>query len=117
MHWTEARTARNQCLRHVRQAKADFIKYELETNRTDSMTFWPNKSTTNNFFTLYDESNSEISAEKTSSFINSFFATVGSNLAEKFSEDWVYHGDQQDLLLPEFEINFDLMIKFVKEIS
>ena len=38
--WTEARTARNQCLRHVRRAKSDFIRLELDQNKTDGRKFW-----------------------------------------------------------------------------
>ena len=98
-HWIEARQARNACLRHVRTAKSEFIKKELKSNKNDR-TFWQgirsvilDRITSSNQFFLNDEDDIEAPCEETSNYINNFFGSIGPNLARKFNEEWVYHGD------------------------
>ena len=70
--WKNARTARNNCLKNICSAKADFVKTELEQNRHDGRTFWqnikdilPNRQQKTNMISLDDTNkNSKISVCK-----------------------------------------------------
>ena len=61
--------------------------------------------------------NHEVSTEDTPDYINNFFATIGLKLAEKFDDEWTYHGENIDMVMPNFEIHIEEIINFCKEIS
>ena len=122
--WLEARLARNTCLRHIRLAKSDLIKNEIDVNKHDSRKFWqniktiiPDSKTSLNHFNLNDEEGNQIPDIQTSDFINSFFASIGPKLARNFDEEWAYHGEPTEDIMPDFEIEIDDIVKYVKEIS
>ena len=119
-----ARIARNLCLKHVRAAKADFIKNELAIKRNDGKKFWqninkilPDKLANANIRLNDSLTNIEIRAEDTPDYINNFFASIGPKLAEEFNEEWTYYGNNIEINMPNFEIQIEDIIKFCKEIS
>ena len=117
--WIEARVARNRCLRHVRQAKSDFIKTELENNKNDGRKFWqnlrqvlPNKTKNFTCFDLNNENNQPIPEMEIPNYINSFFSSIGPKLAQNFNDKWFYHGDEVNTVMPNFETDLDEMIGY-----
>ena len=119
-----ARQARNTCLRHIRLAKSDFIKSELDNNKKDSRKFWqsiktviPDSKSSNKQFFLNDEQGLEVDFNATVGYINTFFASIGPKLAQNFHEEWAFHGKENDSVMPDFETNIVNIIKYVKEIS
>ena len=70
------------------------MKEQLDTNRNDPKKFWEviknvfGDNNLNERLTLFDDSNNPIAEHETSSFINTFFAQVGSNLANHINESY-----------------------------
>ena len=90
--WTEAKRLRNDCTKRLRNARADYIKENLENNQGNSKKFGKNiqnilhnrKNKSSVTFDLYDsESNLSISSNDTADFINEFLVDISPKLASK----------------------------------
>ena len=55
--------------------------------------------------------------EEVPTFINDFFTNIGPNLAKQHKDQWVYYGDVNEHVLPDFETDFDEVHKLCKEIN
>ena len=97
--WKEAKRLRNDCTKRLRNARAEYIKENLEANQGNSKRNWSNihdilpnvkkKSARN--FTLYDfENDKDVDSKHTSNFINDFFINIGLKLERnKTSSFWI----------------------------
>ena len=82
--WAIAKHLRNTTNRNIRQAKADFVINQLETNKNDNAKFWKNikelfpskKSGDKPHISLVDDKGI-IPDERTPDYINDFFINVG----------------------------------------
>ena len=115
--WRIARRLRNDCLKYTRNAKAEFVKSELNENAGDSKKFWKNinsilkpdiSKTTNS--DLVDQFNrQQVRFEDTANFINEYFAHIGPNLARQFSYPWTpidkaLHDNMPDIMVDAVEV-------------
>ena len=113
--WRIARRLRNDCLKYTRNAKAEFVKSELNENAGDSKKFWKNinsflkpdiSKTTNS--DLFDQSDGQqVRFEDTANF--KYFAHIGPNLARQFSDPWTpidaaLHGNMPDIMVDAVEV-------------
>ena len=124
-HWTEARTLRNNCLRDVRKAKADFICEKLDENISDSKKFWgtinsilPGRKNSSHDISLLNE-NIEVHKEEIPNYMNNYFSTIGSCLAEKFDNQLIMNHVLEECpnILQPFLIDEEEVLKVVKEIN
>ena len=124
--WRLARHRRNEVKIQVKNAKADFIKDNLNTFNADSKKFWksmndilPSKSKqVNAIITLKNQNNEIIEDDKiAANLMNNFFTSVGPNLAQNFSEPWVYHGIVSDVHIFYIETNSIEVLKLCKDIN
>ena len=82
--WNIAKHLRNLTNYNIRQARAEFIKAELEGNKKDSKKFWrtikkvfPNKSLNRGVKQTLVTETGRIGGEEVAQYINEFFANVG----------------------------------------
>ena len=94
--WARARKAKNEMKNNLRNAKADFIKENLNRHEKDSKKFWEqikqllNPKNGNESITLTNPlSGRPIDSNLTSDHLNIFFADIGPSLAQKFNQEWV----------------------------
>ena len=87
--WKVAKTIRNRCTKRLRQARADFIKENLDNNMGNSKKFWKNiqevlpnkKLKSNNTINLFDgEKNEIVDPNHVANYINTFFTGIGPKL-------------------------------------
>ena len=87
-----ARNIRNFTNNMVRNAKASFIKEQLEHNKNNPKFFWhsirdvipDNTNSADTILELKDENGETVPGHRLADHINSYFATVGTKLAEQF---------------------------------
>ena len=123
--WVRARRMRNSCHKAVRNAKANFIKNEINNHTGDPKKFWdnissilPSNSNSSTYIKLKDQiSNEIISEQKTSEYINDFFSDVGDKLASKLTDPWFYNGTTSDIILPNCQTTLEEVTALVKEID
>ena len=125
--WAEAKCIRNRCTKRLREARADFVKSNLENNLGNQKKFWkniqdiiPNKSTTkgDNIFKLNNKDNGNpIESKDTASFINDFFVNIGPKLAQNFNDEWNYSGTPSINEICDIETNIDEIINLCKDIN
>lgn len=76
----------------LRSAKSEYIKEELRKHGDDPRRFWVelNKliktNQKNSKYSITDDNNSQIKDEGLPDHVNSFFSTIGLNLAKKFTD-------------------------------
>ena len=123
--WNDAKRLRNQCIRRLRQAKADFISANLNNNIGNQKKFWnniqtllPNKNSGNsNIHLIHDVLNTEIEEDKTSTYINDFFINIGPNLATKCNLPWNYTGTYNNNHLENMSTDVDEILRLCKNIN
>ena len=87
-----ARNLRNFTNRLVKTAKADYIKAQLELYRGDSKKFWQTiktvipKENSNKVIKLKDGSGQHMSDSEAAEYVNSYFASIGTLLADRIPE-------------------------------
>ena len=124
-NWKTAKRLRNSCLTQVRKAKGDLIRSELDNNKSDSKKFRkkiheiiPKNNKEKNKIELGNQINSQdIPENKTSTFINNFFSTIGSNLAKNFNQEWDYSGTVANECMDNVVTNIDEITNICKEID
>ena len=124
--WIEAKRLRNQCVRRLRNAKADFIKENLDNNLGDQKKFWKNiqdvlpskKKNGNTIIKLVDKNlGNQIKEEDTASYINDFFVNIGPNLAKKCNTDWRFRGTDCRNRLDTITTDVNEIIRLCKSIN
>ena len=124
--WNQAKQLRNSCTKRLREARADYIKGNLDNNMGNSKKFWKNiqnvipnrKGNNKTTFDLHDKNtNTPVLTENTANFINNFFIDIGPKLAQQYDTGWEYNGVQTNKTLPNFETNLDEVTKLCKEIN
>ena len=119
---------RNNCLKCVRQAKADFIREKLEENKCDSKKFWnninsllPRKNKSSQELSLADNG-LDVASYDLPNFMNNYFSNIGANLAGKFKDQPVIGTDNTpsdecpNVLRPFFTTELELL-KFIRELK
>ena len=123
--WADARHIRNSCTRRLREARAEFIRQNLDNNVGNQKQFWRNiqdvlpnsKSKTENIKLINKDMGTPIEEKDTSKFINDFFVNIGPNLAKHCNEPWSYEGTQSQNEVSEIETNFEEITKLCKDIN
>ena len=123
--WEIARQLRNECLNRVRNCKSEFVKNELNYNYDDSKKFWntvktviPDKKKNSTKFLLIDPANhTHIPPNELPNFENSFFADIGTNLANKLKGDWTYSGAKSDVILHDIVVTEAEVLKACLDIN
>ena len=124
--WNEAKRLRNNCTKRLRDARAEYIKENLDNNTGNQNKFWKNiqnvipstKSKKKGNIKLIDQdSNLDISEENTASYINDFFVNIGPNLAKNCNQPWNFDGTPCDATLPNFETDLDEVVKLCQKIN
>ena len=125
MDWNVAKRLRNTCLSKIRKAKGDFVRNELNINKSDSKIFWknihdiiPKNNKNKNKIELIDQTTSkEISESDVSSYINTFFSNIGPKLAKNVNQEWKYEGHVSNNHLDDINTNNEEVMKLCKEID
>ena len=113
LDWNRARRIRNETKLWVKNAKAEYIKHQLEVNAKDSKKFWrniqtisPNQKRQTSIITLIDQSTKQyIPEDEVPDYINEYFSTVGSKL-DTHRDAWIYPGRD----LPQLDTHRDAWI-------
>ena len=90
--WAVARYFRNMANNAVKAAKANYIKNELNNNRTDPKKFWMNikdvlpDSSSGNINIVDSVMNNVLPKPRQAQEINNFFATIGQKFDRKFKD-------------------------------
>ena len=124
-HWEVAKRARNEVGRNIRNLRADFLKQQQVTHKSDPKKFWqtvseviPSSKAKPGEVNLKDKmSNQPVGSENTANFFNNFFTKVGPNLAKKFDSAWIYHGDKIAEGIQPFTTDVDEVIELCKGIE
>ena len=124
--WRDARRLRNQCVRRLRDAKAEYIKNNLDNNLGNQKKFWKNiqdvlpskKKNSNSNIKLADKaSGKQIEDKDTASYINDFFVNIGPNLANKCNTQWKFRGDICENNIEKITTNIEEVIKLCDKIN
>ena len=124
--WKEAKRLRNDCTKRLRNARAEYIKENLENNQGNSKKFWKNiqdiipnkKNKCSATFDLHDHvTDTSIDVKDTADFINDFFVNIGHNLARDNTEVWNFSGNHTDIILDDIQTNVDEIIQLCKNIN
>ena len=123
-HWAEARHLRNSCLKNIRNAKSEFVKEQISENRHDSKKFWnsinkllPGNTKSKQDITLTDENQVSIKKDITANYMNEYFATIGTKLAQTFPAITIPVKTNFGNYLENFVTNNEEMVKLIKEIN
>ena len=90
--WKEAKRLRNQCTARLRNARAEFVKENLNNNLGDQKKFWKNiqeiipskkKSQKNSIKLIDKNTGQQVPEDKTTSFINDFFCKYRTKFSQK----------------------------------
>ena len=123
-HWAIARRLRNNCLKNIRTAKADFIRDQISENKQDPKKFWnsinkllPGNVKNKQNISLKDDNQVEIDSEETADFMNQYFATIGTKLAQGFTGSKLPDEVNFGVNLEQISTNREEVEKLVKEIN
>ena len=121
--WRIARNLRNQTKALIKNAKIDFIKEQLEENKSDSKRFWRNikmllsDMNKNNQIHLNDDTKTQVPDTEVSKYINEFFTPIGPKLAQKDISNYQFHGEHFPANLHLNQTDTAEVIKLAKEIN
>ena len=123
--WAEAKRFRNNCTRRLRDARADFIRQNLDNNIGNQKKFWKNiqdvlpiKSQRKGSIKLDDKNTGNPIDEKdTASYINDFFVNIGPNLAKHCNEAWNFQGTPSPDEISDIETDVDEVARLCKAIN
>ena len=126
-HWVEAKRARNEVGRNIRNLRADFLKQQQIAHKSDPKKFWqtvssiiPKNKIKSGDINLKDmESGQPVEVEKTAAFFNKYFTSVGPNLAKNnnFNRRWLFHGERIMEDIQPFTTDIEEVISLCKEIE
>ena len=124
--WNEAKRLRNNCTRRLRDARADYIKENLENNMGNQKKFWKNiqnvipsskKKNIGNFKLTDQVSGIDIDENDTAQYINDFFVNIGPNLASKCDQPWRFDGNPCPNNIDSIFTDVDEIIILCKDIN
>ena len=124
--WKIAKRLRNNCTKRLREARADFIKENLDNNVGNSKKIWkniqeviPNSNSKNkNSFDLFDkEKNTMVDHSDTANYINEFFTGIGPKLAQQYNKPWNYNGIETDIILEDIHTDIIEILSLCKDIN
>ena len=106
--WRIARQTKNRAKNYINRAKSYYIQNALQNNQNDSKKFWRNinkilpnnKSNVTKINLKNQTTRDNIKDNDLPDFINNFFADIGPNLAQKFTDNYTFHGP---IGRPQFE--------------
>ena len=124
--WKEAKRLRNDCTKRLRNARADYIKENLENNQGNPKKFWKNiqnilpnkkKKSTVTFDLYNSKADKQVDNKQTADFINDFFVSIGPNLSKNNKERWNYYGHHTDLILEDIYTSIEEVINLCNNIN
>ena len=123
--WKQAKTLRNTCTNRLRQAKADYIKNNLNNNQNNPKKFWkniqeifPSKMKNKGNIILTDsDTDGTIEMDNVADYINDFFINIGPKLATKCKRPWMYYGTECDNTLGNITTAPDEILELCKKIN
>ena len=124
--WVVARRRRNEVKQIVKNAKSEFIKENLIQYENDSKKFWKSlkdiipstQNSNSNKISLKDTSGKAIENPKDlANVMNTFFTSIGPNLAKDMRDPWSYTGNTVDNNIPDFNTSSEEVLKILKEIN
>ena len=123
--WAEAKHIRNNCAKRLRDARAEFIRQNLDNNIGNQKKIWrhiqdvlPNsKSTTENIKLVNKNTGIPIEDKDTATFINDFFVNIGPNLAKYCNEPRSFAGTESLNEVNEIETNDKEITELCKDIN
>ena len=124
--WIEAKRLRNHCIRWLREAKAEYIKENLNNNIGDQKKFWKNiqdvlpskKKSGNSIIKLVDKnSGKQIDVDDTAAYINDFFVNIGPSLAKNCNTDWEFRGETNINKIENINTSVDEVIRLCSGIN
>ena len=77
----------------------------------------PKKNLSNHISLIDKETNEPIPDHETADYINNYFATIGSKLAEKFDTHWSFDGDNTEVMMDTLITNDIEILNIVKDID
>ena len=116
----------NNCTKRLRDARADYIKENLEINLGNQKKFWKNiqnviplskKANIGNFKQTDQDSGIDIDENDTAQYINDFFVNIGPNLASKCDQPWRFDGNLCPNNIDPIYTDVDEIIKLCKDIN
>ena len=124
--WAEAKRIRNNCTKRIRNARAEFIKDNLNNNINNKKNFWKNlqdilpskKGGMKSAIKLRDKNTGQFVLENdTASFINHFFVNIGPNLAKKCTSNWNFRGSDCINNIDDISTNTNEIVKLCKNVN
>ena len=122
--WHRARILKNIVNEELRTAKENYYNELGEENIKDSKKFWsilkdviPSRKHGSKTINLVDSNNNQISIDETAAHINTFFAEIGSKLAEKHKENFIFKGERCMEDIPDLNIDDAEIIKCVRDLD
>ena len=123
--WNEAKRLRNTCTRRLRQARADYISENLNTNSGNPKKFLRNiqglipnsKSMSADIHLINDITQEEIPGYLTALYINDFFINIGPKLAQSCNKTWHYAGTISENSLENIATDIEEVTMLCKNIN
>ena len=121
-----ARQLRNEVIRRLRTARADYIKNNLQESRGDTKKFWKNisdilparKSSQRNSIRLTNQtSNDTIPEHECADYINSFFTSIGPELSRTFNTTWKYDSKILRETMADLDCTEEEILKLIRSID
>ena len=121
-----ARQLRNEVIRRLRTARADYIKNNLQESRGDTKKFWKNisdilparKSSQRNSIRLTNQtSNDTIPEHECADYINSFFTSIGPELSRTFNTTWKYDSKILRETMADLDCTEEVILKLIRSID
>ena len=116
--WITARQAKNRLKNLTKRAKSIYFCNLLDEHKNNTKFFWKTvtqklqgKDKTRKDITLINQDTEvTVTESDTPNFVNNYFPSIGPSLAEKFDDNWEYHGLR-------YNNNFNLTRTTVQEVT
>ena len=123
--WEMARRERNRVGKLVRNAKSEFVKEQQRVHRQDPKKFWrvissvvPNKKQVTDQISLVGKNScTEVKDDEVADHINNFFSSIGSTLASKLNDPWIFHGEVAEAECQNLHTDYEQIVGLCREIN
>ena len=119
--WVIARQRRNEVKKLVKDAKSEFIKENLTQYENNSKKFWhslkdvlPSQNSNNKISLKNKNGNLIQNLKELANEMNSFFTSIGPNLAKDMRDPWIYSGAEVVNNIPDITSNNEEILKLLK---
>ena len=120
--WKNAHLLRNITKNRIKEAKADFIKDNVNHHKSDPSKFWKQililpKKAKLGIINLVDEDNNAVDLNDVANYINEYFVNVGPELAREFTTPWTSELRQVNTELKSIRTTVEEVLKLVEQID